>query len=102
MLSDQESEKLADIERSLAIDDPAFAQIFHTRNASKDPRRRMPKGVLLAVLVGTLALVIAWITQEFAFATASALLGWMLAFSFASVSLLLRPTTHGEPKGIRR
>lgn len=95
MLSDREREMLLDIERRVQAEDPEFARSLRGGGTSNSHARLLATVALLGVLLAVLVLAAAAMVG--AFATAFGLLGWVVAFSFATVSLLLKLAARRIP-----
>jgi hypothetical protein len=95
VLSDREREILLDIERRVLAEDPDLARSLHGGSTSNNHARLVANVALLAVLLG--ALVLAAAAMIGAFATAFGLLGWVVAFSITTVSLLLKSAARHPP-----
>lgn len=95
MLSDREREVLLDIERRVLAEDPDFARSLRGGSTSNNHARLVANVALLAVLLG--ALVLAAAAMIGTFATAFGLLGWVVALSITTVSLLLKSATRRNP-----
>jgi hypothetical protein len=91
MLSAYERERLLDIERRFAVDDPTFDQSFRSRQRGLSnyyERKAVRIAVLVAGLLSALMLLAASLTGGLTFGTASGLLGWMAALAFATATVL--------------
>ena len=87
VLSTDEQERLLDIERRFAVDDPKFDQSFRSRFNYYE-RVAVRAAVLVAGLISALMLLAASLTDALTFGTASGLLGWVAALAFAITTVL--------------
>jgi peptidoglycan/LPS O-acetylase OafA/YrhL len=87
VLSTDEQERLLDIERRFAVDDPEFDQSFRSRFTYYE-RVAVRAAVLVAALLSALMLLVASLTDTVTFGTASGLLGWVAALAFAITTVL--------------
>jgi hypothetical protein len=91
VLSTDEQERLLDIERRFAVDDPKFDQSFRSRQRGLSgyyERKAVRIAVLVAGLLSALMLLAASLTGGLTFGTAGGLLGWMAALAFATATVL--------------
>jgi len=91
MLSTYEQERLLDIERRFAVDDPKFDQSFRSRQRGRSDyyeRKAVRVAVLVAGLLSAFMLLAVSLTGALTFGTASGLLGWMAALAFAIATVL--------------
>jgi len=90
-LSTDEQERLLDIERRFAVDDPEFDQSFRSRQRGLSgyyERKAVRIAVLVAGLLSAPMLLAASLTGGLTFGTAGGLLGWMAALAFATATVL--------------
>jgi hypothetical protein len=91
VLSADEQERLLDIERRFAVDDPKFGQSFRSRQrglSDRYERKAVRIAVLAAGLLSVLVLLAVSLTGGLTFGTAGGLLGWMAALAFAIATVL--------------
>jgi hypothetical protein len=91
VLSTDEQERLRDIERRFAVDDPEFDQSFRSRQRGLSgyyERKAVRIAVLVAALLSALMLLAVSLTGGLTFGTAAGLLGWMAALAFATATVL--------------
>jgi len=91
VLSAHEQERLLDIERRFAVDDPKFDRSFRSRQRGLSgyyERKAVSIAVLFAGLLSALILLAVSMSGGFTFGTASGLLGWMAALAFAIATVL--------------
>jgi hypothetical protein len=111
VLSTDEQERLLDIERRFAVDDPEFGQSFRSRQrdlSGDDERTAVRIAVVVVGLLSALMLLAASLTGGLTFGTAGGLLGWMAALAFAIATVLpgwmlrrnstRRRSAHGGPR----
>jgi hypothetical protein len=87
VLSTDEQERLLDIERRFAVDDPKFNQSFRSRFTYYE-RVAVRAAVLVAALLSALMLLAASLTDALTFGAATGLLGWVAALAFAITTVL--------------